>query len=199
MEDPDNFDTEAFREKYKAGIDYGLGMSNIDHENGIRYGVISQHSLASWVMGEAEPIYPDYEVEVECEHCEETFMVTDSQTNDNVTCPECGEQTWAEGNDFIELEPVGWDLGIDEDGYETDWSETLNALFVLKSPYYTECHYCSPCAPGAGDLDSPMPGGVKAYAFGPDFFDEDSPCPYPIYSVETGELVQKGPDDVDAD
>lgn len=27
------------------GIDYGLGQSNIDKETGIRFGVISQHSL----------------------------------------------------------------------------------------------------------------------------------------------------------
>jgi hypothetical protein len=29
----------------KAGIDYGLGLSNIDRTTGIRYGVISPHSV----------------------------------------------------------------------------------------------------------------------------------------------------------
>ena len=28
-----------------VGIDYGLGRSNIDKATGIRYGVISQHSV----------------------------------------------------------------------------------------------------------------------------------------------------------
>jgi hypothetical protein len=28
-----------------AGIDYGMGQTNVNHETGIRYGVISQNSV----------------------------------------------------------------------------------------------------------------------------------------------------------
>ena len=40
-----------------AGIDYGMGTSNIDHNTGIRYGVISQNEvLQAW----ADSSEPDY-------------------------------------------------------------------------------------------------------------------------------------------
>jgi hypothetical protein len=61
-------------------------------------------------------------------------------------------------------------------------------IFVIKSPYYTFAQFCSPCVPGAGNLDNPMPDGVKTYCLGHDWFDE-SRAPYPVYSVETGEQV----------
>jgi hypothetical protein len=32
------------------GIDYGMGLSNIDEETGIRYGIISQHSVCPEAM-----------------------------------------------------------------------------------------------------------------------------------------------------
>ena len=59
-------------------------------------------------------------------------------------------------------------------------------IFIERSPYYTLCEYCSPCAPGAGYLMSP--GDVRAYCFGHDFFEGET-APYKVYSVETGEEV----------
>ena len=42
-----------------AGIDYGLGKSNIDIETGVRYGVINQrHVLQAWADN-SEPYYGD--------------------------------------------------------------------------------------------------------------------------------------------
>src|SRR3990167_6597624 len=39
------------------GIDYGLGMANVDHATGIRYGAISQHSVGQAWYDAAEPDY----------------------------------------------------------------------------------------------------------------------------------------------
>ena len=45
------------------GIDYGMGSTNIDKSNNIRFGVIHQHKvLQAWCDG-SEPDYP-------CENCE---------------------------------------------------------------------------------------------------------------------------------
>jgi hypothetical protein len=60
---------------------------------------------------------------------------------------------------------------------------------VLKSPYYTYANYCSPCVPGAGNLDDIVEGEVKTYCFGHDWFEEEK-APYPVYSVATGELIE---------
>ena len=39
------------------GVDYGLGRTNINHETGIRYGVISQHDVMQAWCDSAEPDY----------------------------------------------------------------------------------------------------------------------------------------------
>lgn len=73
-----------------------------------------------------------------------------------------------------------------------------NDLFVSKSPFFTYAQFCSPCVPGACNLDSPLedpsdqlkwPDSNKCYCLGIDWFSEESPCPYPIWDVATGKRV----------
>lgn len=166
-----------------AGIDYGMGLSNIDLDTGIRYGIVSANSLSSWVQGQAEPQYPDT-AEAMCKECDHTFEA--SCLSNEFTCPQCG-------NDFTEdwdcLEAVGFDYTPGSSEYDTEYSESLCAVIITKSPYYTLCRFASPCFPGGGDLDSPDDEGIKAYCLGLDYFDGDDPCPYTVYSVETNEVV----------
>jgi hypothetical protein len=60
-------------------------------------------------------------------------------------------------------------------------------IFITKSPYYTVCGFCSPCAPGAGYLTDKSED-CAAFCFGPDWF--DGPVPYLIYRVSDGMLVR---------
>jgi hypothetical protein len=173
-----------------AGIDYSLGQSNVNTDTGIHYGVISPHNLSSWVEGEAEPVYPD-SVKIECEHCGEFFDTDNLCPDDYQDCPECGKQFRA--RDLDNLEPIGWDYGQSE--YTTESSDL--GIYIIKSPYYTRCKFCSPCCPGAGDLNSPTDGGVKTYCFRYDMFDADNPCPYPVYNVSDDSLVPVPADDAD--
>lgn len=58
-----------------AGIDYGLGMSNVDPTNGIRYGVIPQGEVLQAWADSSEAEYPECESET-CEkqgYCECEF------------------------------------------------------------------------------------------------------------------------------
>lgn len=155
-----------------AGIDYSRGTANVNTETGIHYGCISLNSLAGHVWEDVESIYPD-EIEVECPECHAIHVTS---ANDWYTC-ECGREFDLSAEwDFAE--PIGQDFGAG-----TEYSESLNALFVTDSEFYTFGNFCSPCAPGAVDLDSPNPDGVKAYCLGFDWFDSDNPCPYPVYRV----------------
>lgn len=43
------------------GIDYGMGKVNVDSSTGIRYGVISQHSISGFALDDFEPDYPEQE------------------------------------------------------------------------------------------------------------------------------------------
>jgi hypothetical protein len=67
---------------------------------------------------------------------------------------------------------------------------------VLKSPYYSLAQFCSPCVPGAGNLESEDEDGVKTYCLSHDWF-EDGKAPYKVYAVDGDyEVVPKLDQDV---
>ncbi len=82
-------------------------------------------------------------------------------------------------------EPTGWTL--DDGEYKAvDCLDT--EIMIIQSPYYTLAPFCSPCCPGAGNLDQ-AGDGVKTYCFGHEWFDGGR-APYPVYRVSDGSLVE---------
>ncbi len=177
-----------------VGIDYGMGRSNVDKENGIRYGVISQHTVGQAWYDDAEPVYGP----PTCPKCGgeavESFKVNNddderwpklySHSVEDYACESC--EHYLDSGDVYGDEPLGWEYK--EEGYEL--TDCLDSdIFVLKSPFYTFAQFCSPCVPGAGNLNHPMEEGVNCYCLGHDWF-EGGTAPYPVYRVKTGELVQ---------
>ena len=174
-----------------AGIDYGMGQSNVDHATGIRYGVIAQGNVGQAWYDSAEPDYG----EPTCPKCGNAAKDHDSFEGDtddyesghgcsDFVCEPC--RYVFDSQDAFGDEPVGWH--VDEPGYELGTCLDVN-IFVLKSPFYTLARFCSPCVPGAGDLDNPDDGGIKTYCLGHDWFESDK-APYPVFRVDTGEEVQ---------
>ena len=191
-----------------AGIDYGMGRTNIDHATGIRYGVISGNGDISQAWNDsAEPDYGD----PTCPKCgNDARRLSDSPADEDTSadtaesldtdeydqashecadyaCDACryvfGSES-AYGDD-----PHGYTL---EDGEYTASSCLDSDVMILRSPYYTICRFCSPCVPGAGNLNSPDPDGIKAYCFGPDWYQDDNGdeyVPFPIYRVSDDSLV----------
>ena len=160
-----------------AGIDYGHGKTNVDLETGIRYGVIAvSDTEIDWDF-DTEMIYNAH-----CPHCG-----SDCDDTDVSSCDQCGEEV--DDSDWYGDEPDGINLTGDYVGH----IDGSNEAWVIKSPYYTHAQFCSPCAPGAGHLGNPCKDGPATYCFGHDMF--PGSAPYPVYSVETGELVV----DVDAE
>jgi hypothetical protein len=198
-----------------VGIDYGsIGQSNRNVETGIHYGVISLNSLASWIYDDVESNYG----KPHCPECGREIKASDDETlsDDWVKMAdgtETGEdnngldlQEWFNGKDHCCLdchacywsdacfpdEPVSQDFTPNSE-YKTEYSETLNCLFVTDSPYYTYARYCSPCCPGALDLDNDLTSdadfteevnfsGPRGYCFGHDYF-EDGKAPYRVFRV----------------
>jgi hypothetical protein len=168
------------------GIDYGMGQTNIDRDNGIRFGVICAHDLAHWCGGEFEADYGD----PACPKCGNPAFPGHADYPDyrrgcchDYFCDDCEIQFG--GEDAYGDEPVSH--ALNSDGYVATL-DSYNDVFITKSPYFTRAAFCSPCAPGACHLSSPTEEGERAYCFGHDWF-EDKVAPYPVYSVETGELV----------
>jgi len=170
------------------GIDYGMGQSNIDKTNGIRFGVISQHSIHPDLIDTFEADYG----KPHCRKCGNEAVEYDEEKHSeyqedfgcsDYACESC-ERIFDSSDAFGE-EPLGHSL---DDG---EYKATMGAdgdIFLLKSPFYTHAQFCSPCAPGAGHLAHPCEDGPKTYCFDHDWFEEDE-APYPVFSVRTGEPV----------
>ena len=162
------------------GIDYGLGKANIDSKTGIRYGVISQRSVMPEAMDDFEPDYGD----PHCPECGDEIL--DDETKDNF-CIKCNRQ-WESEEIWDMVESQGFTY--QQKGYSL--TDCLDSdIFILSSPYFTYAQFCSPCVPGAGNLDSPDMDGVKCYALGHDWF-EDGKAPYPLFDVGDGKEVLAG-------
>jgi hypothetical protein len=164
-----NIDTELLMAKSKpggAGIDYSRGTANTDTTTGIHYGVISQHEvLQAWADSSEADFGTPGDMEVECPDCGHCFFLQPREIpadapymvapqwewGDMVACPKC------ESEFDLELpccaEPIGYDLN---DGDYVAYAGDDGDIFIISSPYYTYCGYCSPCAPGAGHLMSPF-------------------------------------------
>ncbi len=173
-----------------AGIDYGRGQTNIDLETGIRFGVISQHSVTQAWCDSSEPDYGP----ATCPKCGNEAKEHDGDTAegfvcyrkhgcDDFMCVNC-EMTFDSDQAYGD-EPACW--SYQDDGYEL--VDCLDSdIMILKSPYYTFAQFCSPCVPGACSIERPDDDGARAYCLGHNWF-ESGKAPYPVYSVETNEPI----------
>ncbi len=154
---------------------------------GARFGVIPVNRVDYWYECAEYP--PPPPIERECEHC--GTLVTDESA---VFC-ECGEEL----SDINDCVPEMYDddtmLVYEREGYAA-YNDGDGDIWVTRSPFYTFAQFCSPCAPGACYLLSPLSTvhgecsfpDNKCYCLGPDFFDGGAP-PYPVWRVDTRELV----------
>jgi hypothetical protein len=199
-----------------AGIDYGMGRTNIDHATGIRYGVISMHDvMQAWCDSSTadygEPACPKCGQEVisadaDAREAEQPNLLVDTDVAEyeqynrgcsDYVCHTCKHTL--DNEDVYGEEPIGYTL--EEDGYIAE--DCLDSdIMLLKSDYYTYAPFCSPCAPGAGDLNNAFDADekpdtgfigdvewmrhnqstVKTYCFGHDWF-EDGKAPYRVFRV----------------
>jgi hypothetical protein len=174
--------------EYPLGIDYSLGKANRDLANGIHYGVINQHEVLQFWADNSEPYYGENEY---CPECGNELEKKENENDPEIEfyCENCEKELTSEDifNDFAE--PISF--YIDDNEYSAECGD-MGDIFITKSPYYTTCQFCSPCAPGAGYIMNTVTDGIKTYCFPHDFFEDDI-APYPVYSVETGKLVEPNP------
>jgi hypothetical protein len=177
------------------GLDYSLGQSNVNKLTGIHYGVIGQNSI----MPEAFDDFEQYYGEPTCPVCGndatdatkyfETHPDGDDLPNysshgcDDYVCETC--QHCLDSEYVYSEESLGFTY--EREGYKL--TDCLDSdVFILDSPYYTFAQFCSPCVPGAGNLDNPCDDGPKTYCLGSDWF-EDSKAPYRVFRVSDNSEV----------
>jgi ribosomal protein L37AE/L43A len=163
------------------GIDYsGGGSVNRDTTTGIHYGVISMHEVMQAWTDSSEAFYAPC-----CPYCGNEIAKNYEMMVKKKRCPQC-KQKFDESS-FDMNEPASFYL--DDGEYQATQSQDDTDIFITKSPYYTLCSYCSPCAPGAGYIMDSRDEGIKAYCFGHNWF-EDGKAPYPVFRVDTGERIK---------
>ena len=168
------YETTEYRGINYAGI---ASSANKDTDSGLRYGVLPMNEVVQAWCDESESQCFPY-----CDVCYneidddggELFSHTCKVVVDN---PDWGEP---------------YAHTVDKDGYKARSGDSGD-IFVFESPYFTYAQFCSPCAPGACHLQSPLAEDDKhednrAYCLGHDWF-EDGKAPDPVYSVKTGERV----------
>jgi hypothetical protein len=160
------------------GIDYGSGQSNIDPKTSIRFGVISSYEVLQAWADSSEPVSGNT-----CPHCGNEPK-SGNDIHNMKRCPTCYKTLFERDWDD---DTIGFKIKDGE--YFASQSVDDPDIFIEKSPYYTTCQYCSPCAPGAGYIMTTVENGVKAYCFGHDWF-EDGKAPYPVYDVKTSQIVE---------
>lgn len=180
-----------------AGIDYGLGRANIDYATDLRYGVIRMREILQAWCDTSEADYGEPELsDYNCPNCgnnccDDPISYSTPKAiawGDSLECEECGESFDVELPDCCE--PLGF--YVDDEEYKLSSCFDGTEVMVLKSPYFTYGQFCSPCVPGAINLDHPVSAentNNKGYCLGHDWFDSGK-APYDVYSVATGELVE---------
>jgi hypothetical protein len=175
-----------------AGLDYGLGKTNINLATGIRFGVLPANAdgLTEWLWDSFEAEYGD----PQCPECNRRVIESDNESvpslergNKDYYCPDCAVAYWSDR--CFGDEPHGHTCTHPDYKAEIDRS---NDIWIFASPYFTYAQFCSPCAPGACYLSNPLDEPLasnRAYCLGHEWF-EQGKAPYPIYSVVTGQLVE---------
>ena len=166
-----------------SGIDYGRGMSNIDKETGIRYGVISIRTPMPEALQDIYDAALDANYDAAQAALREYIrnrvldIFTELRGNAINGIVDSIVESIIDADGLSEIECAGGDYI--KYGYHIHVCETT--LMILKSPYVTRGRFCSPCYPGAIDLDTPDADGELAYCLGADFFENDK-APYPVLS-----------------
>ena len=193
MEQPIEGGSVERRSVSYAGIDYGMGQSNVNRETGIRYGVIAQWSFSPEALNDLQPIFAG----PNCPACGGDVLPSDEVNHPDLwkarmgargcfdyACLAC-RKGWDSGECFGD-EAVGFESNDPEYDIEVC---LVTDIIVTRSPFYTHAQYCSPCVPGAGNLENPCEGGPRTYALGHDWF-EDGVAPYPVFRVSDDQVVK---------
>jgi hypothetical protein len=126
-------------------------LPNTNPQTGIRYGMISQNSLADWVMDEIfhngtnlsyESAWEDYKAEHE--------LTEDSEDIDE------HQQEFSDG--YYEDDDT-YSATIDGVSVQT----SSFGLWVFHSPRIVKARLCSPCVPNCGDLNNIDANGYECY------------------------------------
>lgn len=149
-------------------------MQNVNPTTGVRYGYISANSLHPDVLQQLQ--YGSRAVDVHYENFKtEIYAAMRAGLDDylSVRAIDAAYDVAIEEADFYDDEPVheGEYEGV---YYRTSWLGGALNVWIFESPVIGTYAKCSPCVPGAGNLDCPTEDGVVCYDVPEDWRDAQS-------------------------
>ena len=146
---------------------------NINPDTGVRYGVISTRNIDQDVLDTILQNGTDLSY-AEAEEETRRDVEADVRAGRGILLDDVDMEVQARMENYQSDEPVVRYTLTDDAGQttlevQTTWLGGAQLLWVFKSPYRTKARLCSPCVPGAGDLDNPDPEGVECYDVPPDW------------------------------
>lgn len=182
------------------GIDYGRGITNLNVQTGIRYGVISMHAIDPDALADIELNYGDPTCPKCGSNADNYYDAANRHYEHSSGCKDyvCEQCKYVFDSEYAYPdEPVGMEYNAG--GYAVE-GHNDGDLFVTKSPYYTYAQFCSPCAPGACHLENALldcdptcvHGHPRCYALGHEWF-ENNRAPYRVFKVsDDSEVLPEG-------
>ena len=129
-------------------------MQNINPETGIRYGIISAHSLDPDVIDAIQRYGKDLRLEDAMNEVEAGIR----RICEDYMAPYDVQDIVDEARSRVEVdsdEPVH-EFEIDDIKGRTTWLGGALLVWIFESPHTGVFQLCSPCVPGACNLDSPV-------------------------------------------
>ena len=158
-------------------IDYGRGLTNIDHETGIRCGIISGNLI------DLEDF--EYNYDIVCPDCCSTLEEFPEEDDDGLLrCPKCEYETFSP-DDFCPEEPSS--ITYEQNGYAISYSPDTNEVWVFKSPWKALANHASPCAPGAVTFPADD-GDAYGYALPKEFYYNEEDMTEELTLVKGGDI-----------
>lgn len=142
-------------------------MTNTNPETGVRYGIINAHSIDPEILNTIQMEGRDvlYEADkaelwADVKRVCEDFM----SDKDSDEVADLAVENMVTDYDELIHEHV-----IDGVQVRTTWLGGGLLIWVFESPFLGTYAQCSPCVPGAGDLNTPDENGVTCYDVPPDW------------------------------
>ncbi len=165
-------------------------LTNCNPETGIRFGVIHTNKLGEFAWDEitnngTDQDFEDYSQGIK-DNLRDALKDTIGKDALNEAVESAYEAVSYWTGDRYEQPGDCTRYHYSKDGLEFTVASDGD-IFVLKSPVVTYAQFCSPCAPGACYLTSPLgqPYQTEAnrcYCLPADWFDDDK-APYPIFEL----------------
>ena len=152
-----------------------MPTANVNPDTGIRYGVISGHSLDQDVLNELHDkadsvIFDYYRFEEMKRFANEHDFEYDKETTADSLFDTLMDKFGDDFDSFIYAVDENFESGEQSAEFEYEgtgvvfsWLGGAPLIFITESKVTNTANLCSPCVPNAGNLDSKDPDGYECY------------------------------------